>query len=73
MSKQLFWTRRAGFDRRIFNTDPDMDFRGTERRSSNSRDYVLVLGKTGIDALGLTIALPVIALIAVAVTSNFIA
>lgn len=72
MKKRVFLNRRTGFDRRIFNTDPDLDYRGTERRNLNSKDYVLVMGKTGIDAFGLTIALPVLALLIVAVTGNFI-
>jgi len=73
MSKPVFLNRRTGYDRRIFNTSPDLDFRGTERRNPGSKDYVVVVGETGIDAFGLTIALPVLALIVVAVTGNFIA
>jgi hypothetical protein len=73
MSKPVFLNRRIGYDRRIFNTDPELDFRGTERRSPASSDYVVVMGKGGIDAFGLTIALPIVALLVVAITGNFMA
>jgi hypothetical protein len=73
MANGIFWNRRSGFDRRIFNTDPDLDFRGLDRRNSDSKDYVLVMGSGGIDAFGLVIALPVLALIIVAITGNFFA
>lgn len=70
MSNGIFWNRRSGFDRRIYDTDPDLDYRGNDRRDSMSKDYVLVMGSRGVDILTLVIGLPILVLVIVALAAN---
>ena len=65
MQSRIFWNRRAGFDRRVYDEHPYRESRGDERRGINSDDYVLVVGEGGIDRFTLLVALPLLALLLV--------
>jgi hypothetical protein len=71
MSLYVGLNRRAGDDRRTFDTSPGFDRRGPDRRRHGTDNYLLVMGDAGVDRFGLMIGFPVALLIAIALIGTF--
>jgi hypothetical protein len=70
MQSWIFWNRRSGFDRRVYDEHPYRESRDDERRDPDSDNYVLVVGEGGIDRFTLLVALPLLALILILMFST---
>lgn len=66
MSHYMGLSRRSGIDRRTWNTGPNTDRRGVERRRDGTDTYVVVVGDVGVDRMGLVAAFFVLCLVAIA-------
>jgi len=62
MSQRIFWDRRSGYDRRMYNSHPEVDYRSSDRRKTVRNDYVLMVGNTGVDLFSLLVLTPVLVL-----------
>ncbi len=71
MSLYVGLNRRAGDDRRTFDTSPGLDRRGMDRRRHGTDSYMLVMGDAGVDRFGLMVGFPVALLIAIALIGTF--
>lgn len=72
MSLYVGLNRRAGGERRTFDTSPGQDRRGMDRRRHGSDNYVLVMGDSGVDRFGLLVGFPVACLIALTLIGTFV-
>src|SRR5690349_1730248 len=72
MSVFMGLNRRSGRDRRVYDQQPSVDHRHTERRRYGSDRYVLVLGDGGVDRFGLMIGIPVALLLGAMVLTTFV-
>lgn len=71
MSVYVGMNRRSRSDRRVWDTGPDVDRRGPERRRHGTDEYVLVAGDGGVDRFALLVGFPVACLIAVGIITTF--
>ncbi len=70
MAFSVFWNRRSGYERRMYDEHPDSDHRRAERRDPGSDEYVLILGQKGLDGFTLLVTIPVVCLILAAIVSG---
>ena len=72
MSKNVFWNRRAGIDRRELYNSAYASRRVMDRRQLPNNDLILVIGNNGLDRFELLAMIPIITLMsAVMLTAYF--
>ncbi len=75
MAKYIFWNRRSGVDRRLgafTESNSNENRRITDRRSMPNNDYVLVLGRGGLDSFELLILVPIVTVLSFVGLGNLI-
>ena len=71
MSKNVFWNRRAGGDRRQLFNSAYASRRVMDRRQLPNNDLILVIGNNGLDRFELLAMIPIITLMSVVMLTAY--